>query len=209
MTATTPDQSADAAAPTTERGRRKRAAIVSAARAVFEDAGFKDARIADIAKRAGASYGSFYTYFESKDEIFREVVQDVTDEMFETSRSGSGTIDPVERIEIANRKYVEAYARNARMMSVMAEVSAYDDFTGAMNYEIRKRFVDRNAAGIRRLQASGEADPKIDAEIAADVLGGMIERFAQVWVPRRTPEEIEAAVPVLTSIWARGIGLQG
>lgn len=193
--------------PATERGRRKRAAIVAAAREVFEESGFKDARIADIAKKAGASYGSFYTYFDSKEEIFREVVREVTSEMFEFSRPRTGGDDPAARIEAANRKYVESYARNARMMAVMEEVAAYDEFTRRLSIEIRTRFVDRNEEGVKRLQNQGLADKSVDARVAADVLGGMIERFAQVWVGTRSQEEIDAAVPVLTRIWTRGLGL--
>lgn len=196
------------ALPATERGRRKRAAIVAAARAVFEESGFKDARIADIAKKAGASYGSFYTYFASKEEIFQEVVQEVTNEMFEFSRPGSSPQEnPVARIEAANRRYVQAYARNARMMNVMEEVAAYDPFTGNLAMQIRERFVARNEEGIRRLQNQGIADSKLDAHVAADILGGMIERFAHVWVKNHSQGEIDAAVPVLTSIWVRGLGV--
>lgn len=198
----------DEALPATERGRRKRAAIVDAAREVFEESGFKDARIADIAKKAGASYGSFYTYFASKEEIFQEVVQQVTNEMFEFSRPGSSPLDnPVDRIEAANRKYVQAYARNARMMSVMAEVAAYDEFTRGLAMQIRERFVARNEEGVKRLQKQGLADKNLDPRIAADVLGGMIERFAAVWVDNRSQEEIDAAVPILTKIWVRGLGI--
>ncbi|WP_134324277.1 TetR/AcrR family transcriptional regulator [Cumulibacter soli] len=196
------------ALPATERGRRKRAAIVAAAREVFEESGFKDARIADIARKAGASYGSFYTYFASKEEIFQEVVQQVTNEMFNFSRpSGTRADNPVQRIEAANRRYVQAYARNARMMSVMTEVAAYDDFTRGLARQIRERFVERNEEGVRRLQKQGLADENLDARVAADVLGGMIERFAHVWVESRSQQEIDAAVPVLTKIWARGLGL--
>ena len=214
MTKAVPTQVSEAYAtngevfPATERGRRKRAAIVAAAREVFEESGFKDARIADIAKKAGASYGSFYTYFASKEEIFQEVVQQVTNEMFDFSRPGSPPEDsPAARIETANRKYVEAYARNARMMSVMAEVAAYDNFTSGLAMQIRERFVARNEEGVKRLQKQGLADENLDARIAADVLGGMIERFAAVWVGNRSQEEIDAAVPVLTKIWVRGLGL--
>lgn len=194
--------------PATARGRRKRAAIVAAAREVFEQSGFNEARIADIAKKAGASYGSFYTYFESKEEIFREVVREVMSEMFEFSRPRTGDEDPVVRIEAANRNYVESYARNARMMAVMEELAAYDGFTGTLMMQIRDRFVERNEESVKRLQKAGLADADMDARIAADVLGGMIERFAQVWVGRRPQKEIDAAVPVLTRIWTRGLGVE-
>src|SRR5262249_21385709 len=68
--------------PPTARGRRTRATLIMAAREVFEADGFRDAKIADIAAGARISYGSFYTYFESKEQIFREVVNEVAGEIF-------------------------------------------------------------------------------------------------------------------------------
>ena len=46
-----------------------------ATREVFEREGFLTARIADIASTAGLSQGSFYHYFDSKEQIFREVAE--------------------------------------------------------------------------------------------------------------------------------------
>ena len=49
--------------------------IVSAALAVFAEKGFAAARLDDIAGRAGISKGALYLYFETKEEIFRAVVE--------------------------------------------------------------------------------------------------------------------------------------
>ena len=59
--------------PRSRKGERTRARLIDAAREVFERDGFLTARIADIASTAGLSQGSFYHYFESKEQIFREV----------------------------------------------------------------------------------------------------------------------------------------
>ena len=55
----------------TTRGRRTRDALLEAARTVFEDVGFPDARVELITLQAEVSYGTFYRYFESKEDIFR------------------------------------------------------------------------------------------------------------------------------------------
>src|SRR6185503_2921760 len=55
------------------KSARTRERLVEAAKEIFEKDGFLDARISDIAARAGQSHGSFYYYFDSKEEIFREV----------------------------------------------------------------------------------------------------------------------------------------
>ena len=69
------DDTALVAGPRSSKGARTRARILEAAKAVFEETGFLNARISDIAERAGLSHGSFYHYFESKEQIFREVAE--------------------------------------------------------------------------------------------------------------------------------------
>ena len=49
--------------------------IINAALAVFADSGFVGAKLDEIAQRAGVSKGTLYLYFDSKEELFREVVR--------------------------------------------------------------------------------------------------------------------------------------
>ena len=49
--------------------------ILDAALAVFAECGLTDARLEDIAKRAGLSKGTIYLYFPNKEELFREVIR--------------------------------------------------------------------------------------------------------------------------------------
>ncbi len=48
--------------------------IVDAAMAVFAERGFAAAKLEDIARRAEVSKGALYLYFETKEDIFRAVV---------------------------------------------------------------------------------------------------------------------------------------
>jgi AcrR family transcriptional regulator len=192
----------------TSRGRRTRNALVQAAREVFEEDGFQDARIADIPARANVSYGSFYTYFDSKEAIFREVVSFATGEMFQASRSGVGDAGtPTERIHEATARYLSAYARNAGIMRVIEQVSPRDEYMRSLLLEIRSLFVQRIATGIRRLQDEGAADRALDADVAASALGGMVEHFARQWFIFGEQYDETVAVDTLTRLWARAIGL--
>lgn len=49
--------------------------IVEAALAVFAEKGFAAARLDEIAARAGVSKGALYLYFETKEDLFRAVVE--------------------------------------------------------------------------------------------------------------------------------------
>ena len=65
-------------APRTERGRRTLRKLLEAAAQEFGDRGYHDAAITGITARAGVALGSFYTYFESKEEVYRALVKDMS-----------------------------------------------------------------------------------------------------------------------------------
>jgi len=65
-------------APRTERGRRTVRKLLEAAAQEFGRRGFHEAAITGITARAGVALGTFYTYFESKEELFRALVRDMS-----------------------------------------------------------------------------------------------------------------------------------
>ena len=65
-------------APRTERGRRTVRKLLEAAAQEFGARGYHDAAITGITSRAGVALGTFYTYFESKEELFRALVRDMS-----------------------------------------------------------------------------------------------------------------------------------
>lgn len=60
--------------PKTARGRQTRDKLLQAAELEFGKLGFHDASVSGITKEAGVALGTFYTYFESKEEIYRALV---------------------------------------------------------------------------------------------------------------------------------------
>src|SRR3974390_3776919 len=108
--------------PRSRKGAESRGRLLEAAKQIFEEDGFLDGRISDIAERAGLSHGSFYHYFDSKEEIFREVAAAVEEQL---SAPMEGVIldpgshaPPPERIREALRRHLESYRREARIIGV-------------------------------------------------------------------------------------------
>lgn len=60
--------------PKTERGRKTRNRLLEAAEIEFGEKGFHEAAISGITYRAGVALGTFYTYFDGKQEIFAALV---------------------------------------------------------------------------------------------------------------------------------------
>lgn len=64
--------------PRTERGRKTMRSILDAATLEFAEKGFHEASISGITARAGVALGSFYTYFDSKEAVFKALVSDMS-----------------------------------------------------------------------------------------------------------------------------------
>jgi AcrR family transcriptional regulator len=170
----------------TKKGTLTRARLLSAAKEVFEEDGLLDARISDITARASLAQGTFYTYFTSKQEIFREVALRVDEELGAPlgdvilDRSSSAT--PRERIRAAIRLYLERYRQEARIMGVIEQVSRHDPILGRARAERSARDRALVADSIGRLQVHGLVDSRLNPLIAAAVLGSMTDRFPEMWL---------------------------
>lgn len=195
--------------PQSKRGTRTRSALVAAAREVFERDGYLDARITDISKTAGVASGSFYTYFDSKEEILAEVIALVREEMLHLHvRRQVGVDDPRQLIETANREYLLSYQRNARLMAVLEQVSKIDEKFRVMRYERGLAFGERNAALIRELQERGEVDPELDPRVTALSLSCMVSKMAYMVFVDGEPIPFDTLVDTLNRLWCNALDLK-
>jgi len=209
----TPPNGEKPSGPRSRKGVETRARLVSAAKAVFEEDGFLDARISDIAERAGLSHGSFYHYFESKEEVFREVAAEIEDRLSAPMDSvilaTSSKASPAERIREALRLHLETYRDEARIMGVIEQVSRFDRKLMSLRSETHRRNRDEVAASIRNLQRHGLADPRLDPRIAAAALGSMTYRFPEMWFVEGLLDcDFDDGVEQLALIFVRALGLE-
>jgi AcrR family transcriptional regulator len=65
---------------TRERGRRTLAKLRDAAVAEFSAYGYHGARVARVAKRAGTSHGTFYVYFQDKNDLLLALQEEIIEE---------------------------------------------------------------------------------------------------------------------------------
>jgi len=59
-----------------EKDENKRIAVLQSSKLLFSSKGFVNTSIADIVRETGMSVGTIYTYFKSKDEIVRAIVEE-------------------------------------------------------------------------------------------------------------------------------------
>jgi AcrR family transcriptional regulator len=88
-------------APRTARGEKTMRKILDAALAEFGEKGFSESSIVSITSRAKVALGTFYTYFDSKEELFAALVADmstrVREEVAPALSEGTDSLDKERR----------------------------------------------------------------------------------------------------------------
>lgn len=185
---------------------------MTAARTIFERDGFLDARIVDITALAETASGSFYTYFNSKEEIFQSVVDQLTEEglhppSLDFLDGAEGDFEKL--IERHHRGYLEMYQRNAKMMAVIEEVTSISDKFLHWRTQQAQPYVERNVAALRYLQRAGLADKKLDPLLATRALSGMVSRAAFITFVLEDEDRkaVGGLAKTLTRLWMNALAL--
>jgi AcrR family transcriptional regulator len=195
----------------TPRGLRTRARLVAAARQVFEQIPFRQARLTDITAAAGVAAGTFYTSFDSKEEIFREVADEVLQELSHAARRDADNAegDAIRDIAHASRQYFLACLRNAGVVRSMEQLAVSDEGIIKSRRATVKVGVKRVERWIRRLQERGICDRELDPRTTAIALHTMNVRVAyDHLLLSGDPGDVEPLVAAVTRVWARTVGLE-
>jgi AcrR family transcriptional regulator len=199
--------------PRSRKGALTRARLLDAAKQIFEENGFLEARISDIAERAGLSHGSFYHYFDSKEQIFREVTEAVQEQisapLTDVVLAPGSKATPAERLTEAIHTHLVAYRENARIMGVIEQVSRYDEYVHDLLAARHAKYNGLISESIRQLQLRGMADPALDPAIAAAALGSMTDRFAEMWLAQGWVDcDLEKGAEQVTRLFVNALGLE-
>ena len=100
----------DERSPLTERDAHgeRREQLLLVARSTFAERGFQATTMDDIAKEAGFTKPILYQYFESKTELYREIVSQTAEKLLTSLRDAVAQVEsPRAKIEVAFRVYFE------------------------------------------------------------------------------------------------------
>lgn len=197
------------AGPLTGKGQARKAALLDAAARVFERRGFLDTRVADIVAEAKVAQGTFYTYFDSKEAVFRAVATRAVGEMLVALYADpSPTATPYERAYAAMERFVDAYRPRARVIALIEQVGTFTPELKRLRLQVREAFVDRAARGIAHQQELGIADKSLDPVLTAEVLGAMVDHVCYVWMNLGKEFDRDKLLDMLTRVWIRAIGAE-
>ena len=195
--------------PAAHRGgdAQTEAAILRAAEDAFAEKGFHDATVADIVTRAGVSRGTFYFYFQDREDVFLALLAAIVEEMFILPPQQGGSIEA--RIERANRSYLDAFRKHRAFMRSALQMATYNRDASTALSELRGRFLARLRAHLERAQAAGRCHD-FDPRIASYAIVMMVEFFAYGWLSfgwnlEDDDFDFEDVVRELSALWCRAI----
>ncbi len=188
--------------PRTERGRRTLRVLLDSAALEFGEKGFHDASISGITRRAGTALGTFYTYFDSKDEIFRALVQDLSSRVGQEARRAlSPNLGALETERAALLGFLNFAREHQEIYRIIDEAEFVDPASFRQHYETTaQRILERLRNGGR----SGELRSDLIEAHAWAIMGMNVFlglRYA-IW---SDDESLEAIADIGNSILHHGI----
>jgi AcrR family transcriptional regulator len=156
--------------PRTERGRKTLRLLLDSAAAEFGEKGFHESSVVSITQRAGVALGSFYTYFDSKDSLFRALVRDMSAQV----RQYVGPVMAAEpnRLEGERKglaKFLEFVREHKELYRIIDEAEFVDPASYRAHYEDT---VNGYLASLKDAAAKGQLRNDVD-EVHAWAIVGM------------------------------------
>ena len=188
--------------PRTERGRKTLRKLLDAAAHEFGEKGFHDASVSGITRRAGTALGTFYTYFESKDALFRALVKDMSGQVAghagRAVQAADGAFD-IERTAL--RAFLEFAREHREIYRIIDESEFVDPASYREHYETTAaRILER----LNRGTMEGEFREGLEEAHAWAVMGMNVFlglRYA-VW---SNSEDADRIADIANAILRRGI----
>lgn len=147
--------------PRTARGLRTQRILLDAAAAEFGEKGFHESSIVSITARAGVALGTFYTYFESKDALFRALVRDMSERVRDrvAPALASAVGDTISREGVAFAAFLAFAREHKEIYRIIDEAEFVVPDEWRRHYErTAQRIVERLREGEARGEVTGPID---------------------------------------------------
>jgi AcrR family transcriptional regulator len=186
-----------------ERKAQNRAKLLSAARRVFATKGLGEATARDIVRETDLATGTFYNYFDSKEDAFQALLEQLSQKAraavsAQRKRPGASL---EERIHGAYRAYFELALEDAELFAVFrrnAGVIAMMSEDGLFEAGVAELFVDLGDwAGAAEL-------PNVDLAYLSKAMVGTGFQLAAHLMDRQRPD-VDAAARFCTKLFMGGI----
>jgi AcrR family transcriptional regulator len=176
--------------------------ILEAADSLIHGQGFPSLRIEQIVERAGLSIGTFYLYFESKDDMFINLVIENTGHLrrrVEAASKTEGTV--LERLDRVLDTYLDFVKEHERGFLYYHNAGHVDTTVGPLSIWA----CNQCASVLRPMLEEGMAQNEIrktDPELLAQAMAGLTQHIAGYWLQHQKSYTREAVKDFLCRLFS-------
>jgi AcrR family transcriptional regulator len=164
----------------TRRGSKRRKQLLDAALKQFAYAGYHGTTVGDICDELGVGKGVFYWYFDSKDELFSELLKTT---LYELRRAQEAAIvrakDPMERIDQGIRASIRYFRENPGDVQLLRTAARYEQFASVLAHG-QETVVADTALHIKAGMSEGKLRHG-DPELMAHGILGAVFHFVETY----------------------------
>ena len=183
----------------TARGEERRRQLLDFATERFAGSGYHPTSVADIVGGLGVGKGVFYWYFESKEQLFVEILRESQLDLRRHQRDAiADEPDPVRRVELGIRAAMRWWAAHPEVAKLVQFAATEETFAPALR---RGQEVALGDAVVHLKEAIAEGRVRdADPEALGHAVLGLSTHLARELVHRRgdDPDEVaDLAVAIL------------
>ena len=165
----------------TQRGRERRQQILDESARLFAERGYHPTSVAEIVESLGVGKGVFYWYFESKEDLFLEILAGSSQDLRRLQQSAIGDEpDPLRRIELGIRASLQWFRDNRHLFNLSTFAATEERFAAVLRQNDAVA-IDDITRHLKEAMAAGSL-PDQDPTMLAHALVGATRHLARTYL---------------------------
>ncbi|MCI0350039.1 MAG: TetR family transcriptional regulator [Acidobacteriales bacterium] len=206
---TTPNSEVSTApfAQTTGSDPEKYQRILEAAIDVIAQRGFFNARVTDIATRAGVADGTIYLYFKNKEQILMAAISTAFSVFMERARAElKKSTDPRQQLRSLAALHLGGLGANRNLAIVFqTELRQSARFLAQFSQHQLKQYFDLIREIVREGQRTGIFRAELSDKIVANCFFGALDEMVTSWILSEHEYSLAGAADAVADVILRGM----
>ena len=190
-----------------DRKSEKYQRILAAAVEVIAEHGFFNARVSEMAERAGVADGTIYLYFKSKDEILMAAISNAFDAFLDLAQAElAATDEPGEQLRRLALLHLTSLGSDRNLATVFqTELRQSARFLAQFSQHELKRYFDLIRAVVRSGQRQGTFRPELPEKIVANCFFGALDEMVTSWLLSEHEYSLAGAADAVVEVLLGGL----
>lgn len=206
-TAFNPDTSHAPSLPTTGSDPEKYQRILESAIDVIAERGFFNARVSDIAARAGVADGTIYLYFKNKEQILMAAISTAFSTFMQRARAEiKKSDDPRQQLRSIAGLHLGGLGANRNLAIVFqTELRQSARFLAQFSRHQLKQYFDLVREIVRDGQRTGVFRAELSDKIVANCFFGALDEMVTSWILSEHEYSLAGAADAVVDVILRGM----